>query len=402
MNSKRNKNHTFFWILSVVIILLALFIGFCILMSQKQNSVLSSSSSSVSITSKPDDVVSLVAAGDNLIHNNIYNQAYQRTGGKGYNFMPAYEHIASLIRGNDFALLNQETILAGSIYPLSNYPLFNSPTEVGDTAVSLGFNVITHANNHVLDKGENGLRAALTYWSTKSGISVIGAFQNQEDMDRIRVVEKNNVKIAFIGITDMTNGLSLSKNSDYRILYSKDLDRIESQIKKAKTLSDFIVVTIHWGDEYSLKQNARQTEMAQKMADWGADLIIGHHPHVLQPIDTIQSEDGRIVPVYYSLGNFISMMVNTSTMLGGIADVQITKNYQTGITSITDLKLIPIITHYGNNGSSLTVYPLADYTHELSLKHGVKAFDNTFSYDAVLKVFNTVVEKKYQLLEGEK
>ncbi|HBG54776.1 MAG TPA: capsule biosynthesis protein, partial [Ruminococcaceae bacterium] len=179
------------------------------------------------------------------------------------------------IRAADVAVVNQETVLAGRVLPPSNYPLFNSPTQVGDALVGAGFDVINHANNHILDMGEKGIRATLDYWDTKP-VKVVGAYRSDADLENIRIVTAKGVRTAHIGVTEMTNGRYLPKNSQYRLIYAKDTALIQRLIKKAKSMADVVVVSVHWGteDTYTLTQS--QKTLAQQMVDWGADIIFGN------------------------------------------------------------------------------------------------------------------------------
>ncbi len=189
--------------------------------------------------------ITILGAGDDLIHDTIYKQASQRAGGKGFDFTPVYARIADDIKNADISVVNQETVLASKVAPLSGYPRFNSPVELGDELVNLGFDVINHANNHVLDQNQKGLAATLDYWATKPSVKVIGAYRNDADMENIRIVEAKGIKTAHIGITEMTNGLYLPKDSPYRIIYADNTQLIERLIKKAKTMADVVVISVH-------------------------------------------------------------------------------------------------------------------------------------------------------------
>ena len=205
-------------------------------------------SSSAPSSAAPKDVsITILGAGDDLIHGSIYKQAQQRAGGTGYDFAPVYAHVADQIRSADIAVINQETVLAGKVLPVSDYPRFNSPTEVGDALTDIGFDVINHANNHILDKGEKGIKATLDYWDTKP-VKVTGVYRNDEDLENIRIIEKKGIKTAYLGVTEMTNGLYLPKGSPYRIVYASDTELIQHLIEKAKSMADVVVVSVHWGE----------------------------------------------------------------------------------------------------------------------------------------------------------
>ncbi len=324
--------------------------------------------------------VKLVAAGDNLIHNGIYDQARARAGGSGYDFNYAYQNVKPLING-DINVLNQETLLVAPTFAPSNYPLFSTPVEVGDLMIEMGFNVFTLANNHMLDKGAKGIQTSLEYFDKQKekGIVTAGQFRNQEELDEIRTITKKDVTVGFVSVTEHTNGLSLSAGNDIKILYTSDEEAIEKQIKATKEKSDIVVVAAHWGVENSSIVSDKQKQLAQKMVDWGAGLIIGTHPHVLQPMEYLQNSDGDKVLVAYSLGNFISAMNKAPCMLGGLLDLEITKNYATEKTLVTSATFVPIVTHYDARYQNIRIYPYANYTEALANKHGVKTVKGGYS-----------------------
>lgn len=343
-----------------------------------------------------DVSITVLGAGDDLIHSRIYRQAQQRAGGKGYDFTPVYARVAGRIRAADVAVVNQETVLAGRVLPPSNYPLFNSPTQVGDALVGAGFDVINHANNHILDMGEKGIRATLDYWDTKP-VKVVGAYRSDADLENIRIVTAKGVRTAHIGVTEMTNGRYLPKNSQYRLIYAKDTALIQRLIKKAKSMADVVVVSVHWGteDTYTLTQS--QKTLAQQMVDWGADIIFGNHPHVVQKLTLLtRASDGAKCPVAFALGNFVSAQLYGRNLVSGLLTVTMTKSGRTGKTSYSGMKFTPIVTHYGAGFSGITIYPFSEYTDALAKSHGVRARTKDFSRAFVQKIIDGSVPKQYQ------
>ena len=195
----------------------------------------------------PTVSVSFLSVGDNLIHDGIYQQANKRAGGNGYDFSYCYKNIAPDVAAADVATINQETIISKSNKP-SGYPLFNSPHEVGDEIAKIGFDVIAMANNHMIYKGAKGLSEAIEYWDSVDGVVRTGAYKNEEDLNRVEYIESNGLKIGLVGVTQYTNGLSLPKDSELKIIYSADEDIIERKIKNAKESCDMVLVNIHWGN----------------------------------------------------------------------------------------------------------------------------------------------------------
>ncbi len=337
--------------------------------------------------------VNLKAAGDNLIHNSIYEQAKARGNGS-YDFSYAYENVKEIISSADISLINQETVMAPGFEP-STYPRFNSPTELKDEMINLGFDVFNQANNHTLDKGEKGILSALKEWKNTQGVLVTGVYENEEDYSDIRRKNINGLEFAFIGMTELTNGLSLPGGSEVVLLRTFEEDKIKARIEEAKTFADVVVVNVHWGVEYTHTPNNAQKSLAKKMADWGADLIIGHHPHVLQPLEWIKTDDGREVLCAYSLGNFISAQSMGPRMVGGILDVTFSKNSFKKYPEISSAKVIPIVTHYDRGFKNIRIYPFSEYSNELAKNHGVRAYDSTFSFGYIENMLKKVIGEEF-------
>lgn len=343
--------------------------------------------------------VRLMGVGDNLIHKGVYLQAQTRAGGTGYDFEYAYKEVKDILAKADIASINQESVMS-SLHEPSSYPLFNSPTELGDYMVDgLGFDVVNLANNHVLDRGEKAIFSTLEFWKTKPNVLLTGVYENKETASKIQTMEKNDITFSFLGMTDMLNGLSLPQGSEVVIHMTGEDERIKAQIEEAKKISDVVVVNAHWGSEYTHKPGARQKELAQKMVEWGADIIFGHHPHTIQPVEYIDRPDGTRGIVVYSLGNFISGQDSGIAMIGGLLDVTVEKEFENNTVKITNAEFIPLVTHYDWGVKDIRTYPLSAYTKELADINGVKKFTPDFSLDYLKNTVNTVIDK--QFLKGE-
>lgn len=336
--------------------------------------------------------VSFVAVGDNLIHDTVYEQAAARVS-DGYDFSYDYEKIADKIAAPDVAILNQETIISTE-HNVSSYPMFNSPVEVGEEMLKIGFDVFNIATNHSLDCGEKGLISAINFWKGKNAITT-GAYLNSDDMANIPMNEVNGVKIAYLGFTESTNGLSLPDDTEVILVQAKDESLLQQQIAKAKETADVVIVNAHWGEEYTHEPNDNQRSLAQKLASWGADVIIGTHPHVIQPVEYIVNSDGRKTLVAYSLGNFISAQNRGPRMLGGMLNFEVVKNNATGEIALENVKFSGVVTHYGYGYSNIRVYPLEDYTQELASKHGVLSKTSDFSLQYLYDILNDVIDKQF-------
>jgi poly-gamma-glutamate capsule biosynthesis protein CapA/YwtB (metallophosphatase superfamily) len=417
MNTKMKPHAAVRVALAVVLVGLCVF-GLTVVLQNGKNTVQAVSSSirssipetsavsselPVSVSSQPASKpeqktasITILGTGDNLIHDVIYQQAKQRTGGKGYDFKPVYARIENDIKNADIAIINQETPLASKIAAPSGYPRFNSPTQLGDDLVSLGFDVINHANNHVLDMNEKGLAATLDYWETKPTVKVIGAYRNDADLENIRIIETKGIKTAYLGVTEMTNGLSLPKNSNYRLIYTSNTALIERLIKKAKAEADIVVVTAHWGTENTTKLTEKQKSLSQDMVDWGADIIFGDHPHVLQQLTVLKRKDGTECPVVYSLGNLVSAQQSGPNMVSGLLTVTMTKDFGTGKTTFTSMKFKPTVTQYGKRCANITIYPLSEYSDSLADAHGVRKFTPNFNLSYIQNIIDKNIPQKYQ------
>ncbi len=336
--------------------------------------------------------VTFAAVGDNLIHDTVYEQAAARSSG-GYDFTDAYERIADYIAESDVAILNQETVISTE-HNVSSYPMFNSPVEVGEEMLEIGFDVFNIATNHSLDCGEKGLVSAINFWKSKNAITC-GAYLNAEDMSNIPMHEVNGVKIAYLGFTDSANGLSLPSDSEVILVRAADESLLQQRIIKAKEIADVVIVSAHWGNEYTHEPTDAQRELAEKLAMWGADVIIGTHPHVIQPVEYITNRDGRKTLVAYSLGNFISAQNRGPRMLGGMLNFEVVKNNTTGEIALENVKFSGVVTHYGYGCSNIRVYPLEAYTEELASKHGVLSKTSDFSLQYLYDILNEVIDKQF-------
>lgn len=336
--------------------------------------------------------VSFAAVGDNLIHDTVYEQAEARTSG-GYDFSYAYEKIAGLIEAPDVAILNQETIISTE-HNVSSYPQFNSPVEVGEEMLDIGFDVFNIATNHSIDCGEKGLISAINFWKSKNVITT-GAYLNNDDFADIPMNEVNGVKIAYLGFTESTNGLKLPEDGDTILVLASDENVLQQRIMKAKEMADVVIVNAHWGNEYTHEPTDSQRTLAEKLASWGADVIIGTHPHVIQPVEYIINNDGRKTLVAYSLGNFISAQNRGPRMLGGMLNFEVVKNNTSGEITLENVKFSGVVTHYGYNCSNIRIYPLSDYTEELASKHGVTSKTSDFSLQYLYDIVNEVIDKQF-------
>lgn len=342
---------------------------------------------------KESFTVSFCAVGDNLIHSPIYRQAQK---GDSYVFSAAYSGVADIIRNADVAVLNQETLICNDMYEPSNYPRFNSPVALGDYMTELGFDVFTLANNHCLDYGEEGLSYSLDYWESRKALTA-GVYRNEADKNNIRTGEFGGITFSFLSYTESLNGLYLPDTSEMVIGNVNDLEGMISDIKAAKEISDVCVVALHWGVEGSGTIEEWQREYAGKLAEAGADIIIGNHPHVLRGIEMIEREGSDAICAY-SLGNFISAQNVGANLISGILEFNVTVTEGESTPVISDVKLTPIVTHYDNGYANLRLYKFSDYTPELAAAHGVHSY-SSFGYDYIIDKLKNAVDERFLVLE---
>lgn len=288
----------------------------------------------------------LSAVGDILIHNTVYQDAYGAEG--GYDFRPMFAPVKELLQKPDLLIANQESLIGGKELGLSSYPMFNSPAEVGEALRDAGVDLVTTANNHTMDKGEKGVLAAAGHWD-RIGLPYTGAFRSEADRDKLRVLEAGGIRVAFLAYTYGTNGMPVPADKPY-LVNRFDPERMEREIKRAKAEADVAVVSMHWGTEYQEKPGKEQREWARRLADWGADVIVGTHPHVLQPMEWLDRADGSRTLVMYSLGNFLSAQDQLSQLIGGVGQVELVKKTEGGRSEIRlqEPAFFPTYTKYKN------------------------------------------------------
>lgn len=331
--------------------------------SMKPPPIVPEPSVSISPTPPPKEEIAIAtfaAVGDVLIHRSLYNDAKTESG---YDFAPMFELVEPYIKMADLAMANQESVIGGEPMGLSDYPNFNSPFEIGTTLKEIGFDAVTMANNHTLDRGEQAILNAVEHWDS-IGMVYTGAYSSHEDREALRVVESNGISFALLGYTYGTNGIPIPEGKDY-LVNVIDADRIKEEIKAASDMADVIVVNLHFGKEYERIPNSSQKELASELAVAGADIIIGHHPHVLQPFEWIEQEDGRKTFVAYSLGNFISGQEGVYREIAGILHLEVEKRVLGEDSSIKlgSPAFLPTWTHK-KNWRDYLVIPLNQVTEQ--------------------------------------
>lgn len=308
--------------------------------------------------------VTLSMIGDMVLHPSVYESG-TTDGGVTYNEDHLFAHVTPILSNSDVKIVSQETILGDASLGYGWNPQFCAPQEIGDAEAKAGFNVILKASDRSLDKGYDGLHSELSFWNEKHpDVAVLGARDVQSEeatyFDDIYVYEKDGLKIAILDYTESTGVLNADTEGAIATL---DEQLIERNVEEAKRQADFVVVCTHWGNDGYSSPAQTQTDMATYLCSLGVDVVIGAHPHVLQPVEVITGEDGHQMVCYYSLGCFISGYAGDDYMVGGIASVTFEK--EGDAARISGYGLTPVVTHKGS-GTEETTYLLADYTEEVA------------------------------------
>lgn len=345
----------------------------------------------------------LVAVGDNLMHRSCTLSAKNADG--TYDFTKHFANMADIFKAADLAVISQDTVLGGIELGATSTEtgIFNTAVELADGMAGAGINVVLAANNHIMDEGSAGLNTMMSYFSTKyPDITLLGVNNSREAKDEPVYVETNNIKIAMINYSYGSNQTADLDASPY-LLNQYDEDWLSDILKQAREKADFIIAFPFWGEQNSMEYTQEQERQAQFLADNGVDLIIGSYPHVVEPVKWITAENGDRTLVYYSLGNFQSIQNTVENMLGGQANITISKE-EDG-THISDYSLDFVVTHYEQRESSeyydiVTTYPLADYTSDLAERHGMSVSGNEEFNLASLQGLSSQILSKCDLDES--
>ena len=352
---------------------------------------------------KENDKISLIMVGDNLIHDKIYKEARKNANYNGYDFKPMYENIKKIVSNYDIGYYNQETILGGSDIGVSSYPAFNSPYEVGNDMIDAGFNLVSLATNHTLDRGEKAVLSSRNYWNNKSNVLAVGSYSSTEERNEVHVEEANGITYTMLNYTYGTNGIRVPSGKEYLVnVWPTDTDNINNpdvdtkyqeykntvkeDIDRVRDKVDVLIVAMHWGVEYTHEPTRYEKDMAQFLSDNGVDVIIGTHPHVIQPVTYIND-----TLVIYSLGNLISAQyqnqdtcTNYKCMVGAMTGFKITKTIKGNdkTIKISDVSTELIYTYY-KNWRNFKVVPF----------YNEKIKDYLPSYMKTYETYKTVIQK---------
>lgn len=329
--------------------------------------------------------IRLMALGDNLIHMGVVHTGKQADGSLNYSFL--FDGISNFMEKADIKMINQETPLAGNHLGFSGYPLFNSPTEIGDAIVDAGFNVVLHATNHSADQGISGLDNCISFWQSYPEVLLTGIHE-PADSPEIPLITIKDKTFAILNYTYGPNYGSAPDNLASRMNILCDINpqsklidfttlnpQVIEDIKEAEKIADMVIVCPHWGTEYATTPSSYQEAFAMQMTEAGADVIIGTHPHVVQPVRIIEADNGNTALCYYSLGNYVSTQKNGQSMLGAMAWITFHVTENDISLSLEDTGIIPLVCHYTSGPVRIkNIYLLEDYTKELATNHGIISY----------------------------
>ena len=404
---KKRKSTINLNLFTLILLIIAIVLATKIIINAKNKNNNSSANNGVAQTSNSKEqqetvsTATLVMVGDNLIHSSIYKDANRLAGGKGYDFKPIIEYVKDAIQGYDLKYYNQETVLGGTQLGVSDYPTFNSPQEAGDAMLDAGFNLVSLATNHTMDRGEKAILSSVKYWKEHEDKALaVGSYSSEEERNKVQIRSINGISYTMLNYTYGTNGINVPKGKEYLCnVWPTDLNindpsrdtkyqNYKAQVKKdidaVRDKVDVLIVAMHWGVEYTHEPTAYEKDMAKFLADNGVNIIIGAHPHVIQPVEWI----GDTI-VFYSLGNFVSAQLqdqNYNKMVGLMSSLKITKIAKGDDVKIeiSDVKNELIFTYY--NKKSWRNFKVIPFSNE----HISEYLTN---YKSVYETYKKVVQK---------
>ena len=318
---KTHKIHVFLLVISLILVctgICALIYLFTNQTKEKEPTTISTNESTVEpTTTLNSNKVRLFLTGDGLLHDSVYTDANEDGT---YNFSKQLDEVLNVVSNYDLAYYNQETILGGTELGLSGYPTFNSPKEFGSYMVSKGFNLVSTANNHCLDKGFTGVKSSREFWNSQTNVLMSGTNSTEEEYNAIPSIEINGIKIAFLAYCENTNGIEPDYSWEVNYFPNHE-EELLNKVTQAKSENDVVIVSMHWGTEYSHEVNDTQYTLADELTKAGADVVVGNHPHVIQPFQWVNNK-----PVFYAMGNLISTQLNQENLVGMCASLDIIKN----------------------------------------------------------------------------
>lgn len=332
-----------------------------------------------------DYEISIMAVGDNLMHQRVISVGQQPDGSYDFHFL--FEPVKAYVETADVSIINQETIMAGNEKGFSGYPYFNSPVELAQAINDVGFDVVLQATNHTYDMGMAGMMNACQVWKQYPNITMVGMHEDSANERDIPIIEVKDRKIAVLNYTygpnlgavpgELKGKLNvlcaIKPGSSYNEIDLTELNpNVTEDIAKAKEMADFVIVCPHWGNEYQTTPSSYQVKFAKQMVEAGADLIIGAHPHVPEPVEWVETDNGNKGLCYYSLGNYVSTQQQGESMLEEMAWVVLHVSEDEVYIDENKTGVVPMVMHYRTGPLRYeNIYMLDDYNEELCKQHGI-------------------------------
>lgn len=265
---------------------------------------------------KEETEVSFVVFGDNLVHGPIYRYGLNHDG----DFSFLFENMNEKILKSDIAVINQETPLVDREEMYSDYPRFGTPAQVGEAIADSGFDVVTCATNHALDQGVYGIDHTKKLFEEHDIICLGIQSEDEKEYEPYDIIVRNGIRFAMLNYTYGTNGMKMPEEYPYIVHLLDDKDRVRADIERAEAESDLVIVFVHWGTEYAKQPDELQQEWTEVFLKSGVEVVVGTHPHALQPFEVLRDDDGHEMLIYYSIGNYISAQSEKTCVKGGMAE----------------------------------------------------------------------------------
>ena len=355
------------------------------------------------VTASGNGRVTFCAVGDNVINQQLIDFADSCAGESGddsYDFSPLYRYVSPTISNFDLAFINQETVMGSNEdFDFAGYPSFNSPDILASNLVDAGWDMFNCNSNHTYDIGSAAILHEIELWKAHPDVVVAGMYETEEDAQTIRVIERNGIRIAFLSYNYGLNGYENNEVEDGSLVNFFTDEKLERDIPRAKAASDAVVVSMHWGTEYTNEPDDTQRTWAQKCADLGADVVVGTHTHFIQPMEWIEGADGGKTLVAWCLGDFASGYTWIDCILGGMMSCDFVRGEGGGVT-VENVKWTPTIEHMENGVYS--VHFLKDYTADMAQRNELFSPDNySNSEEALADPIGYVRAKTTEVIEGD-
>jgi len=347
---------------------------------------------------EPEDItITISAVGDAMAHESQLIHDYNKDPDI-YDFMPSFTHIKPTIQKSDFAFANLETTISGESFPYTGYPRFNTPISYAEALQDCGFDLVTLANNHALDMGEVGVKNTLENLE-KIGMDNTGISLNEEDYSEYYITDIKGIKTAIIAYSYNVSRVRKFENPDFVQRYWGDIELVEADIKKVRELgAEVVILSVHWGEEYRRSYSTKQKKLAEQYIALGADVVIGSHPHVVQPLEriTVDMPDGSTKEgiVAFSLGNFISNQKARYKYAGIVVNINITKTPE-GKIILEPVTYVPTLIRctriYNVEASDHKVLPAGKFINDPELFGSLSEYDQErlmLAYDDIVELID--------------